>query len=237
MKTKKTGKTMRVAGLLLALVLVTSCFVGGTFAKYATSGTGTDSARVAKFGVEITANGTMFAKKYKTDDPNVVAAIAESVVSSDDKNLVAPGTKGDMVSMTMTGTPEVAVNVKCEATEVKLENWTREDNTFYCPLKFTIKGVEGTAHISGLDYNSAATLQDAIKNEIARYSVNYPANTTLSEKNTAALGVSWEWAFANATGTMANQSDVDDTYLGNQAATATAATVSLTVKTTVTQID
>lgn len=142
-----------------------------------------------------------------------------------------------MVSMTMTGTPEVAVNVKCEATEVKLENWTREDNTFYCPLKFTIKGVEGTAHISGLDYNSAATLQDAIKNEIARYSVNYPANTTLSEKNTAALGVSWEWAFANATGTMANQSDVDDTYLGNQAATATAATVSLKVKTTVTQID
>lgn len=121
---------MRVAGLLLALVLVTSCFVGGTFAKYVTSDTGTDSARVAKFGVEITANGTMFAKKYKTDDPNVVATIAESVVSSDESNLVAPGTKGDMVSMTMTGTPEVAVNVKCEATEVKLENWTREDGTF-----------------------------------------------------------------------------------------------------------
>lgn len=92
-------------------------------------------------------------------------------------------------------------------------------------------------HISGLDYNSAATLQTAIKNEIAAYSVNYPAKTTLSEKNTAALGVSWEWAFADATGTMAQQSDVDDTYLGNQAATATAATVSLTVKTTVTQID
>lgn len=237
MKTKKNGKTLRVAGLLLALVLVTSCFVGGTFAKYVTSGTGTDSARVAKFGVEITATGTMFAKEYDTDDDNVKATIAKSVVSSDESKLVAPGTKGNMVSMTMTGTPEVAVNVKCEATEVKLENWTREDGTFYCPLKFTIKGVEGNVHISGLDYNSAATLQNAIKNEIATYSVNYPAKTTLSEKNTAALGVSWEWAFADATGTMANQSDVDDTYLGKQAATATAATVSLTVKTTVTQID
>lgn len=107
---------MRVAGLLLALVLVTSCFVCGTFAKYVTSGTGSDSARVAKFGVEITANGTMFAKEYATDDGTVEATIAKSVVSSDDKNLVAPGTKGDMVSMTMTGTPEVAVNVKCEAT-------------------------------------------------------------------------------------------------------------------------
>lgn len=49
MKTKKTGKTMRVAGLLLALVLVTSCFVGGTFAKYVTSGHGNDSARAAKW--------------------------------------------------------------------------------------------------------------------------------------------------------------------------------------------
>lgn len=234
MKTKKTGKTMRVAGLLLALVLVTSCFVGGTFAKYVTSGTGGDSARVAKFGVTITANGTMFAKEYDTDDARVSTTIAKSVVSSDTSKLVAPGTKGDMVSMTMTGTPEVAVNVKCEATEVKLENWTREDNTFYCPLKFTIKGLDGTVHISGLDYNSAATLQAAIKNEIAAYSVNYPANTTLSEKNAAALAVSWDWAFADAAGTMAHQSDVDDTYLGNQAATAT---VSLTVKTTVTQID
>ena len=57
---------MRVAGLLLALVLVTSCFVGGTFAKYVTSGGGTDHARVAKFGVTVkaTGNDTMFATQY-----------------------------------------------------------------------------------------------------------------------------------------------------------------------------
>ena len=32
--TKKKNVLMRSAGLLLALVLVTSCFVGSTFAKY-----------------------------------------------------------------------------------------------------------------------------------------------------------------------------------------------------------
>ena len=30
----KKNRTMRVAALLLALTLMTSCFVGGTFAKY-----------------------------------------------------------------------------------------------------------------------------------------------------------------------------------------------------------
>lgn len=39
---------MRAAVLMLALVLITSCFVGGTFAKYVTSGTGGDNAKVAK---------------------------------------------------------------------------------------------------------------------------------------------------------------------------------------------
>ena len=60
MKTKKTGKTMRVAGLLLALVLVTSCFVGGTFAKYTTGNYGEDNARVAKFGVAVQGTSDMF---------------------------------------------------------------------------------------------------------------------------------------------------------------------------------
>lgn len=54
---------MRVAGLLLALVLVTSCFVGGTFAKYVTSGHGNDSARAAKWGVVVNVEGdSAFAK-------------------------------------------------------------------------------------------------------------------------------------------------------------------------------
>ena len=62
--TSKKNWTLRAAVLMLALVLITSCFVGGTFAKYVTGGSGTDSARVAKFGVTVTANGTMFSKEY-----------------------------------------------------------------------------------------------------------------------------------------------------------------------------
>ena len=47
--TSKKNRTLRAAVLMLALVLITSCFVGGTFAKYVTSGEAGDNARVAKW--------------------------------------------------------------------------------------------------------------------------------------------------------------------------------------------
>ena len=106
---KKNNPTMESAAVLVALVLITSCFVGSTFAKYVTNGDLTGSARVAKFGVNVTSNGSMFAKEYDTDTQNIVATIAKSVVSTD--NVVAPGTKGNAVSTTLSGTPEVAVKL------------------------------------------------------------------------------------------------------------------------------
>ena len=42
--TSKKHWTLRAAGLLFALVLITSCFVGGTFAKYVKSVSGTQMA-------------------------------------------------------------------------------------------------------------------------------------------------------------------------------------------------
>ena len=50
----KKSKTMRAASFLLVLTLMTSCFVGSTFAKYTTTATGTDTARVARWGFTTT---------------------------------------------------------------------------------------------------------------------------------------------------------------------------------------
>lgn len=225
----KTNSTFKLAGILLALVLVTSCFVGSTFAKYVTSETGTDSARVAKFGVTITANGTTFADTYATDDANVVAAIANSVVSTE--KVIAPGTKGDMVSATITGTPEVAVEVKYEATVELGDNWKDSTGAYYCPLEITITGDGEPVTLKGTDYESADAFEAAIKEKIDEYKKNYAAGTDLSAVETVKpIAVSWAWAFEG-------NDDVKDTYLGDQAAAGSAATISLEIKTTVTQID
>lgn len=45
---KRNNKLMRASGFLLVLTLITSCFVGGTFAKYVSRAETSDSARVAK---------------------------------------------------------------------------------------------------------------------------------------------------------------------------------------------
>ncbi len=238
---------MRVAGLLLALVLVTSCFVGGTFAKYVRYGGGQDHARVAKFGVTVTAAGDVFAKEYDAKDPTVQdyngQVIAKSVISSgDDKKVVAPGTaNSDILTVSVTGTPEVAVEVKYEAhvtfneSLTEPDNWKDKDGKYYCPLVIT---VNGTAY-KGLDYASTAEFEDAVEGAINSLTKKYPANTDLSQSGSKSVAISWEWPFEvmGADGKVDHTFDVKDTYLGDQAAAGKAATVGIVVATTVTQID
>ena len=241
MKTKKTGKTMRVAGLLLALVLVTSCFVGGTFAKYVTSGNSTDSARVAKFGVTVTASGTVFAEEYKdpTDTTVTVKSVGAMTVGGKEyKKLVAPGTKGELAKAVLSGTPEVSVRVDYTA-EVSLgDNWVYKSapdaqSQFYCPL--TIK-INNTA-IDGATYTSKQALENAIAGAINSYSKTYAPNTNLGEQGADALKISWAWAFETGEGAEIKENDVKDTYLGDQAAAGNPGTITVGLTTTVTQVD
>lgn len=239
--TKKKNVLMRSAGLLLVLVLVTSCFVGSTFAKYTVGGKGTDTARVAKFGVTITAEGTMFAEEYATDDENVKEIITKSVVSTE--KVVAPGTKGNMSSIVLAGKPEVAVRVEYKVNTFKLTGWQTGDDaaaTEYCPLVFTVG--DKTYKIGDTGIDTVDKLEAAVKNAIEGCSQNYEANTDLSTANTNVKvpSVSWAWAFQgadNGASTTAYQTDAKDTKLGDRAAEGNAATVTLEIATTVTQID
>lgn len=237
--TSKKNWTLRAAVLMLALVLITSCFVGGTFAKYVTSGSGTDSARVAKFGVTVTANGTMFAKEYATDDQTVVGTIAKSVISTD--KVVAPGTEsnGDFVAATVAGTPEVAVRVsyKLDTATLQLENWKDGDGKFYCPLVFKVKTPDGNTVISGMEFQTAEAMKAALVNAVAAYTKDYAPGTDLSGKAADTLTISWEWPFETGADADKPANNVKDTFLGDEAAAGRAATVSLTLATTVTQID
>ena len=51
----KKNRMMRVASALLVAVLLTTCAISGTFAKYVTTESGSDFARVAKWGVNVEA--------------------------------------------------------------------------------------------------------------------------------------------------------------------------------------
>lgn len=231
----KKNRLMRASVLLLVLTLVTSCFVGGTFAKYVSEGEGEDSARVAKWGVKVEVTGDGFRETYGKDDH--LSNVQGNTVSSTVK-VVAPGTKGTFGGVKITGTPEVAVKVETTAT-VDLSGWNvAEGGEFYCPLVFTI----GDQTINGLDYSSSnaggeSSFEGAIKTAIQKATTKvYQAGTNLEEVG-ADITYSWEWPFENATGKACNQDDVLDTKLGDNAANNNAPTINITVTTTVTQVD
>lgn len=236
----RRSKLPKLAALLLVLTLLTTAFVSGTFAKYVTEGEGKDSARVAKWGVEVEVTGDGFSTTYGKDDVNS-GLTTNTVISSNGDKVVAPGTKGTFGGVEITGTPEVAVKIETTAT-VDLSGWNvGSGGEFYCPLVFTIDGKA----INGLDYSKSTaggegSFENAIKTAIQNAtSKELAAGTDLSTVGNN-ITYSWAWPFEDAEGKAAVQSDELDTLLGNNAADDDPnndPTIAITVTTTVTQID
>ncbi|MGN1044105.1 MAG: hypothetical protein ACI4PR_04870 [Acutalibacteraceae bacterium] len=221
---------MRVASALFVSVLLSTCAISNTFAKYVSTGSSENSARVAKWGVTVTGTSDMFAKEYAANDSSFTLETNTVVSTDDNTDVVAPGTGGTMTNFTIAGTPEVAVRVNFEGKLELGDKWVDENSNYYCPIEITV----GTETFNGNSYASAEKFENAVEGEIATFSEDYAANTDLSDISANALSISWAWAFEDNDDV---NKDVKDTYLGDQAATGKAATISLNVTATVTQID
>ena len=180
------NKFMRIAAVALMLCLVTTCAISGTFAKYTTEGTATDSARVAKWGITVSApTDKAFAVQYEdvTGDNGVQVKAAEQVV--------APGTEGTLPTPIISGTAEVAVEVIVEAT-ITLTGWEVNSDE-YCPIVFTV-GTEtyGTDDTNATNKSATvAALITAVEKAIEDYTANYGANETIATIPAA----TWAWEF------------------------------------------
>lgn len=123
----KKNRMMRLASVLLVLTLLSTSVISGTFAKYVTTGSVSDTARVAKFGVVISTSGTLYSDAYvaneAADNKDLPAEVYATAYSSGDgvsvaaatrgNNVVAPGTKsyGSGLTFGISGTPEVATRI------------------------------------------------------------------------------------------------------------------------------
>lgn len=223
---KKTG-FMRAALLLLVLTLITSCFVGGTFAKYTTSTTGSDSARVAYWGFDQAAS-----TEIKLFDKNYT-----NVVSGNGENIVAPGTsKSSTFAFGYTdntgkniAAPEVAYTLEVNAAAEGSYTALDANPNF----KWTLKKGDAAA----AEYNTVAELVEAVKklSGDASGSKEYKAGQ-LPEAFTSAddvYTIGWEWKFETAGDGMAAQ-DATDTAMGNAD---DLDNIKLTITITATQID
>ena len=219
--------------MLAVMALLTTCFVGGTMARYATVKSADDEARVAGWGIEITSQGEVFQKEYaKTED----TSFANTVISAD--KVVAPGTNKTVTDLIVTGTPEVAVTIDY-VPEIKLEGWDIPagtngvvGDTEYCPLIFTVEGVD---YKIGDGITDVATLIDKVESAIVACSKEYPANEAI-DVSTDAPSVSWRWEIGTSL-EADDATNILDTALGEMAADGAAPTVFVKITTKVTQID
>lgn len=114
----KKNKMLRLASALLILTLLTTSIIGGTFAKYVTTESGSDTARVAKFGVVATVSGDLFGSTYAAvDNGNTIISYSQNggTVSANTEGVkvVAPGTENKAgLKLSAKGTPEVSTTVK-----------------------------------------------------------------------------------------------------------------------------
>lgn len=205
----KKNIMMRLASFLLVAVLISTSAISGTYAKYVTKAEGSDTARVAKFGVVVEAVSAIFKTQYDGTD-------AITVLSSTNENVIAPGTTGSAVAFTISGDPEVDVWV-----DVTLGDYTRVtlpagkyldyttaapadeyDAPLYQPVKWTLTkngvAVAGCTNV-GLD-----VIQTYLTGTLShRYDVESADN--FSEIN-GTYNLVWNWDF--------NENDQADTVLG-----------------------
>lgn len=233
----KKNKSMRAAGGLLIATMLTSSIVSGTYAKYVTSDEAEDTARVAKFGVTVTASGSLFDTTYKAATDNTpggenaedtgdttltVESFAEAGQEAD--NVVAPGTKNDEgLTFTIAGTPEVDVKldvvVDDSLEEIFLNAGTYPDMTTGNEEgdddidNFTIADPYYPVKFT-LTQNGTALVTGGKLAEVADAledltAASIDANTDLSTA-VGTLNLTWEWAFEG--------NDKADTLLGDLAA-------------------
>lgn len=108
MRSYKKGFLM-VISILLCSILITSSVVSSTFAKYTTSGSGSPSARVSKWGITVTSD-TDLANTYETGNTATVQSKG-TLLSPAENGIIAPGTRGVLASITIEGNPEVAYEI------------------------------------------------------------------------------------------------------------------------------
>ena len=161
-------KKIAMLAVLVMAVIASAYSVSGTYAKYTTTSTGTDSAIVAKWGINATTNVDVFKASYSEGEPSYV-----DVVSGDSTDVVAPGTKGSF-NYQLSGTPEVNYTINVDLTG-------SEDNTGRIVWS-----------LDGSEVGNLTQLQTAIN---TLYNGKVFAAGTASNNNHE---IGWEWKFEEA---------------------------------------
>ena len=190
----KNNKTVKFMALVLFVTILAIILVSGTYAKYTTSATGSDTATVAKWSIKL-GNEDIAKSTEKTFTIDLFSTITntdgyeEKNVKKTDGSLIAPGTMGSFTLLSLKNESEV--NAKYSVTYTL-------SNESGVPLEFTTNKDD----------------ESSWKSDFTAVNVSNEALATDATATTAT--VYWRWAFTKDTAR-----DTSDTTLGTTTPTVT----------------
>lgn len=190
-KSRTYPNSMKVAGVLAVLVLITVIALSGTLAKYVSTASSTATARVAAFSASLENTGTidlydtLWEADYSARERNVVPR------NGTDK-IIAPGTSGEYpIELTNNSEVDVSYSITVALT-------SSSDSRI--PVEF--------------QYNTGSVWSqwaDAEDFELTPITGNIPANTAATQH----VLIRWRWAFTDTSSDSATAlRDASDTALG-----------------------
>lgn len=209
------NKTMRLASALLVLVMLTTCVISGTFAKYVTEATGMDSAHVAYWGFtdpgEVEVN--LFQKHYYSGSTVTVES------GNNNGKLIAPGTENEtqIVLKYTEGdfaeAPEVAYKFEIEVNDS--DDFSGYDGTNEEDMSTLVSYLDANKNfvwtLNGETYDTVAELFAAIKalsgdasgtkQYQPRELPEFCQGELWNVNNVPGFKIGWEWKFEDATNT------------------------------------
>ena len=239
----KKNKMMRLAAVLMVAVLMTTCAISGTFAKYISTASGEDSARVAYWGFGLDSSieiDDLFLDAYTN-----VNSTTEADGTKDD--VIAPGTSNfKTFKFAYTNNenedataPEVKYNFTVDVSESTIAADIKNNPN----IQWALVAVDGTAEIPVEDseeWGNWDTLIADLKalSGAATGSKDYePNQAPAAFADGTEWIIAWQWIFTDTVDTDGDGiSDQDemDTAMGNKQILDE---VSIKIEITATQID
>ena len=168
---RRSSMMVRLVAVLAVTMMFTMCFVGGTFAKYTSSATGTNSTTVAKWNIKVNETNITTSDTFNFDLFNTVKDTngnPETDMYPNNGDIIAPGTRGSF---------DIVIKNDSEVNATYAIDYT-VTNTDDIPVKFSVDGINWFDDINYLDVRGVA--------------INMGA--------TATVKVRWMWEFERTDG-------------------------------------
>ena len=214
----KNNIMMKIAMVLLATVMITSCAVSGTFARYTSTATGSSTARIASWdfkvgGTKVSTNNLTFNLFNTVFDTNGSAATNDADVSDGDTPaVIAPGTWG-YFDIVLKNDSEVTARYSIAFSQSK----TNASNGL------NIKYLISTG-------NTLPAANSSWVSDIASLNIAASNSTVMAMDATKTIRVFWKWDFSGG-------NNSQETTLGENAGGANVPSIRVTATVTASQVD